>query len=190
MTVSPNYAYISPEDYLEGERVSPIKHEYIRGEVYAMAGASKAHVTIAGNLFAMLRSHLRGRGCIPYMADMKVQIEAASIYYYPDVTVTCDERDNSSSDEDFIRYPCLVVEVLSPKTAAFDRGDKFADYRTIDTLEDYVLINQERMSVECFRRNSEGLWVLHPYSQGEEIYLASVDFHCPIEALYEDVMGL
>lgn len=190
MTVSPNYAYISPEDYLEGERVSLIKHEYIRGEVYAMAGASKAHVTIAGNLFAMLRSHLRGRGCIPYMADMKVQIEAASIYYYPDVTVTCDERDNSSSDEDFIRYPCLVVEVLSPKTAAFDRGDKFADYRTIDTLEDYVLINQERMSVEYFQRNSEGLWVLHPYSQGEEIYLASVDFHCPIEALYEDVMGL
>ncbi len=190
MTVSPNYAYISPEDYLEGEKISPIKHEYIRGEVYAMAGASKAHGIIALNLATQLRSHLRGSGCIPYMADMKVQIEAANIYYYPDVTVTCDERDNSSSDEDFICYPCLVVEVLSLQTAAFDRGDKFADYRTLDTLEDYVLINQERMSVECFHRNPEGLWVLHPYSQGEEIHLASVDFHCPIEALYENVRGL
>lgn len=190
MTISPNYAYISPEDYLAGERISPIKHEYIRGEVYAMAGASKAHVTIAGNLFAILRNHLRGRGCIPYMADMKVRIEAANIYYYPDVTVTCDQRDNSSSDEDFIRYPRLVVEVLSATTAAFDRGDKFADYRTIDTLEEYVLINQQRISVECFRRNPEGLWVLYPYSQGDEIHIASVDFHCPIEVLYEDVMGL
>ncbi|HEY9606140.1 MAG TPA: Uma2 family endonuclease [Allocoleopsis sp.] len=190
MTVSPNYAYISPEDYLEGEKISPIKHEYIRGEVYAMAGASKAHGIISLNLATRLKSHLRGSGCIPYMADMKVQIEAAHIYYYPDVTVTCDERDNSSSDEDFIRYPCLVVEVLSSKTAAFDRGDKFADYRTLDTLQEYVLINQERISVECFRRNSEGRWVLYPYSKEEEIHLASVDFYCPIEALYEDVVGL
>jgi len=112
-----------------------------------------------------------------------------NILYYPDVVVTCDQQDRTSS-EDFVRYPSLVVEVLSPTTQAFDRGDKFADYRTRETLQEYILINQERVSVECFRRNFEGLWVLYPYSVGEEIHLASVDFRCPISAIYEAVLGL
>jgi len=94
-------------------------------------------------------------------------------------------RDKNAA-EDFIRYPRLIVEVLSPTTAAFDRGDKFADYRKCETLEEYVLINQERVGVECFRRNAEGLWVLHPYIPGEEVELASVNFKCAIEAIYED----
>ncbi|MBW4576152.1 MAG: Uma2 family endonuclease [Aphanothece sp. CMT-3BRIN-NPC111] len=188
MTASQSSTYVSPEDYLEGEKISPIKHEYRQGEIYAMAGASDAHVTIAGNLFALLRNHVRGSGCRAYMAEMKAQIEQANIFYYPDVMVTCDERDRNP--EDFKRYPCLIVEVLSPTTGAFDRGDKFADYRTLDTLQEYVLINQERVSVECFRRNEEGRWVLYPYGEGEEVYLASVDFRCAIAALYEDVAGL
>jgi Uma2 family endonuclease len=190
MTANFNYSYISPQDYLEGERISLIKHEYIRGEVYAMAGASKAHGIIAGNLFSLLRNQLRGSDCTTYMADIKVRLEAADVYYYPDIAVTCDQRDSVSLNEDFIRYPRLIVEVLSATTAAFDRGDKFADYRIIETLEEYVLINQERISVECFRRNAEGRWVLYPYSKGEDIYLTSVDFRCPIEALYEDVLGI
>ena len=189
MIVSKSDTYVSPEIYLEGEKISPIKHEYRQGEIYAMAGASKAHVTITGNLFTLLRNHVRGTGCRAYVADMKVRIETANIFYYPDVAVTCDEQDRTSS-EDFICYPSLIIEVLSSTTQGFYRGDKFADYRTIETLQEYVLINQERQSVECFRRNSEGLWVLYPYSQGEEIYLASVDFSCPIAALYEDVLDL
>jgi Uma2 family endonuclease len=188
MTVSKSDIYVSPEIYLEGEKISPIKHEYRQGEIYAMAGASKAHVTITGNLFTLLRTHVRGIGCRAYVADMKVRIETANIFYYPDVMVTCDERDKNP--DDFKRYPSLIVEVLSTTTQGFDRGDKFADYRTIETLQEYVLINQERVSVECFRRNSEGLWVLYPYSEGAEIYLQSVDFRCPIAALYEDVLGL
>jgi Uma2 family endonuclease len=190
MTASFNYSYISAEDYLEGERISPIKHEYIRGEIYAMAGASKAHGIISLNLATMLKNHLRGSSCTTYMSDIRVRIETANIYYYPDITVSCDERDSVSLNEDFIHYPRLIVEVLSSTTAAFDRGDKFADYRTIETLEEYVLINQDRMQVECFRRNSERLWVLHPYSRGSEIHLDSVDFNCKIEALYEDVVGI
>ncbi len=181
----PHYL-ISSEDYLEGEKISPIKHEYIRGQVYAMAGASDAHVTIAGNLFALLRNHLRGSGCRVYMADMKAHIESQDIYYYPDVMVTCDERDRAF--EYFKHYCCLIVEVLSPKTEAFDRGNKFADYRQLETLQEYVLLSQERVSVECFRRNSEGRWVLYPYGAGEEVHLASVDFRCPIAELYEDVL--
>lgn len=187
MTVSKSDTYVSPEDYLEGEKISPIKHEYVRGEIYAMAGASDAHVTISLNLATLLRNHVRGTGCRAYMADMKARIEQANIFYYPDVMVTCDERDRTP--DDFKRYPCLIVEVLSPTTQAFDRGDKFADYRTIETLQEYVLINQERVNVECFVRNSEGRWVLYPYSAGEEIQLMSVNFTCAIAALYEDVLS-
>lgn len=187
MTASVDYTCITPEDYLAGERIASIKHEYIRGEVYAMAGATKAHGIVAGNLFSMLRNHLRGKGCIAYMADMKVRLEGANAYFYPDVTVTCDSRDRASLLEDFIRYPYLIVEVLSPTTAAFDRGQKFADYRTLETLKEYVLIDSERIGVDCFRRNTEGLWVLYPYGQGDEIEFASVDFRCSIADLYEDI---
>jgi Uma2 family endonuclease len=186
MTASKSCTYVSPEDYLAGEKVSPIKHEYRQGEIYA-AGASKAHVIITLNVATLLRNHLRGSGCIAYMADMKVRIEAADCYYYPDVAVSCDEGDKNAA-EDFLRYPRLIVEVLSPTTAAFDRGEKFADYRTCETLQEYVLINQSRVGVECFRRNAEGLWVLYPYRQGEEVEFATVNFRCAIEAIYEDAI--
>lgn len=186
MTVSQSHPYISPQEYLEGEQTSSIKHEYIQGQVYGMAGASDAHVLIAGNIFALLRNYLRGSGCRTYITDMKAAIEQANIYYYPDVMVTCDERDRSS--EYFKRYPCLIAEVLSSKTEAFDRGGKFADYRQVETLQEYVLISQEQVRVESFRRNSEGLWVLYPYQEKDEIHLASVNFSCPISALYEDVV--
>ncbi len=189
MTASKSCTSISPEDYLEAEKVRPIKHEYRQGEIYAMAGASKPHVIIMGNVSVLLRNHLRGSGCMPYMADMKVRNETSNFYYYPDVAVSCDERDKNAA-EDFIRYPRLIVEVLSPTTAAFDRGDKFADYRTSESLQEYVLINQERVSVECFRRNAEGLWVLYPYSQGQEVQFASVNFSCAIETLYEDAIEI
>ena len=177
--------YISPEEYLTGEEISPIKHEYIDGQVYAMAGASDAHVTITGNLFALLRNHLRGTGCRVYMSDMKAQIDTANIYYYPDVLVTCDARDRELTN--YKKYPCLIVEVLSPKTEAFDRGDKFADYQQLETLQEYVLISQKRQRLECFRRNTEGFWVLQTYNQGSEINLTSIDFRTSLDNLYEDV---
>lgn len=177
--------YISPEDYLAGEETSPIKHEYIDGQVYAMAGASDAHVTIAGNLFALLRNHVRGRGCRVYMSDMKAQIDTANIYYYPDILVTCDPRDRELTN--YKKYPCLIVEVLSPKTEAFDRGDKFIDYQQLETLQEYILINQKSQRADCFRRNAEGFWMFKSYHPGNEIHLNSIDFHTPIETLYEDV---
>lgn len=189
MVASKSCTYVSPEDYLAGEKVSPIKHEYRQGEIYAMAGASKAHVIITGNVFALLRNHLRGTGCIPYMVDMKVMLDTSSFYYYPDIAVSCDERDKNAA-EYFICYPRLIVEVLSPTTAAFDRGEKFADYRASESLQEYVLINQEKVGVECFRRNPEGLWVLYPYTQGQEVELKSVNFKCAIASIYEDVIGL
>ncbi|MCV3213478.1 Uma2 family endonuclease [Plectonema radiosum NIES-515] len=178
--------YISPEEYLEGEKVSQVKHEYIDGEVYAMAGASDAHVTITGNLFSPLRSHLRGSGCRVYMLDMKAQIQGINRYFYPDVIVTCDTQDKEF--EYFKSSPCLIVEVLSGSTEGFERGKKFTDYRHLKSLQEYVLISQDTMSVECFRRNEEGRWELYPYEKGEEVHLASVDFRCAIATIYEDVV--
>jgi Uma2 family endonuclease len=110
-----------------------------------MAGASDTHVTIAGNLFALLRSHVRGSGCRVYIADMKVRIEARHRFYYPDVMVTCDPRDQETSI--YKRFPKLVVEVLLDLTEAFDRGDKFVDYQALESLEEYVLINTRHQRV-------------------------------------------
>ncbi len=186
MIANQNTNYIPPEEYLTEEELSPVKHEYIDGQVYAMAGASDAHVTIAGNLFALLRNYLRGSGCRVYMSDMKAHIETANTFYYPDVMVTCDARDKALPNHK--KYPCLIVEVLSESTEAFDRGDKFINYQQLPTLQEYVLINQKRQRLECFRRNAEGLWVLHPYTQGSEIHLASIDFRTNIDNLYEDVI--
>jgi Uma2 family endonuclease len=119
------------------------------------------------------------------MSDMKAQIDTANIYYYPDILVTCDPRDRQLTN--YKKYPCLIVEVLSSKTEAFDRGDKFADYQQLETLQEYILINQKRQRVECFRRNGDGFWVLKFYHPGSEIHLTSIDFCTFIDALYEDV---
>ncbi len=189
MFVSKNNFYISPEDYLEGERVSPIKHEYRRGHVYAMTGAKKPHIIIGSNLVRLLGNHLLNTPCLVLSSDIKVRLEEANCYYYPDVAVTCDERDTGST-EDFILYPSLVVEVLSPSTAAFDRGNKFADYQTASSLQEYVLITQSEIKIECFRLNAEGNWVSQTYREGDELELISIDFRCPIAQVYHKVPGL
>lgn len=178
---------LSPQEYLQMEEHSPIKHEYVDGQIYAMVGATDAHVTIAGNLFALLRSHLRGRGCRVYISDMKVRIEPLNRYYYPDILVTSDSRDQETFLEK--RFPRLIVEVLSNSTEAFDRGDKFADYQTLDSLQEYVLLNTKRKRVECFRRNEAGLWVLQFYTDQQETFrLESIDFAGTVESIYEDVI--
>ncbi|HEY9628464.1 MAG TPA: Uma2 family endonuclease [Coleofasciculaceae cyanobacterium] len=120
---------LTSEEYLCLEENSPVKHEYRDGQVHAMAGASDQHVTLTGNLFVLLRSHVRGTGCRVYIADMKLRIELGDRFYYPDIMVTCNRQDQETST--YKRFPCLIVEVLSESTEAFDRGDKFADYQTL-----------------------------------------------------------
>ncbi len=189
MVASPQY--LTAKEYLQLEAESPVKHEYFDGQVYAMAGASDEHVTIALNLATLLRSHVRGTGCRVYISDMKARIEARNRFFYPDVMVTCDPRDQET--EGYKRFPKLVVEVLSESTEAFDRGDKFADYQTLESLEEYVLINTRHQRVECFRRNEAGLWVLQYYrpetatAETATFCLESIGFTDTIAALYEDV---
>jgi Uma2 family endonuclease len=189
MTISKSHAYFTPEEYLDIERISPIKHEYLQGQIVAMAGASKAHVIITGNFSALLVNHLRGSGCLSYASDMKVRLPELNIFYYPDLVVTCDPRDNRS-DQDFILYPTLIVEVLSDSTEAFDRGDKFADYKTIPTLTESLLIHQSQMLVERFQRRSENLWVPQIYRDGDIVEIDSINFSCPMGALYENIAQL
>jgi Uma2 family endonuclease len=176
---------ISVEDYLAGEDGAEVKHEYLAGEVFAMDGAGEAHVTIAGNLFALLRNHLRGGPCRVYISDMRVRVEAADAFYYPDVLVTCAASDRAESLAK--RHPSLIVEVLSDSTAAFDRGAKFAHYRQLDSLAEYLLIEPARRSADLFRRNQDGDWVLHAFIDHDQLELASLGFACPLDALYEDV---
>ncbi|WP_072620285.1 Uma2 family endonuclease [Spirulina major] len=186
MIANPHDLQLSAAEYLAHEQDSPIKHEYRAGEIYAMAGASEAHVTIAGNIFALLRSHVRGSGCRVYMADMKTRIDATNCYYYPDVLVTCDERDRALKQ--FKQHPCLIIEVLSPETEACDRGDKFFDYQQIETLQEYVVISQTQPRVNIFRRDQSGLWTLQFYEPDTPVHLQSIDFKISFEQLYEDVV--
>lgn len=177
--------YLTANEYLALEKNSSVKHEYRNGRVYAMAGASNNHVIIAGNLFSILRVGLRGQGCRPYISDTKVRIESKNTYYYPDVVVSCDPRE--SGLQNFLVSPCLVVEVLSDTTEAFDRGDKFRDYRALASLDEYVLVSQHQMIVEVFRQNEPGQWVLSTYEAGDRIKLNSVDIGFDVAEIYEDV---
>ena len=186
MITSPQSSYLTPEEYLRLEVKSDIKHEYIDGEVYAMAGATDIHVTIAGNIFALLLSHLRGSGCRVYISDMKVRIESKNRFYYPDVLVTCEDKDRENST--FKKFPSLIIEVLSESTEAFDRGDKFADYQSLPSLQEYVLVNTKKARIECFRRTTEGLWLLQFYElENNHFELTSVNFQGKISDVYEEV---
>ena len=185
MIASVQQSHLTADEYLELEDRSDTKHEYIDGQVYAMAGASDNHVTIALNLATLLRSHVRGSGCRVCIADMKARIESLNRFYYPDVMVTCDPRDLETST--YKRFPSLIVEVLSDSTEAGDRGDKFVDYQELETLREYVLINTKRQRVECFRRNEQALWVLQFYTLQTSFRLDSIDFEATLAALYEDV---
>jgi len=186
MPLATEPARFSPEAYLEWEKTSDGKHEYLNGEVLARARAKDAHVTVCGNLVAHLHAHLRGGPCRVYMADMKVSVEKVNAFFYPDIAVTCDARDRET--EYYKRFPTLIVEVHSESTAAFDRGNKFSHYRKLDSLREYVLIDPDTMSVDCFRLDEvTGHWVLYPFTAGETLELASIGFSAPIESLYENV---
>lgn len=189
MSTPTQLLYFSPSEYLSLERQSPFKHEYRGGSVYAMAGAKKAHVKITHNLDKLLGNHLDNSPCEVYVSDMKVRIESTNCFYYPDILVSCDDRE-LESDEDFVLHPKLIIEVLSKSTERFDRTDKFLDYQQIPSLQDYVLVSQHRMQVECFSKQGPGSWVNQCYGPGEMIEIPSIDFNCAIEKIYHKVMGL
>lgn len=174
-------------DYLAWEEVQTQRHEYVQGEVFAMAGEEDRHVTVAGNIFVALRQHLRGSPCQTYISDMRLHIEAADAYFYPDVMVTCDAADHASRR--FKSHPVLVVEVLSESTGNYDRGDKFAHYRRLDSLREYVLVDIDRRATDIYRKGADGLWVLHPFAGDEVVEFASVGLKLAARDLFADIEG-
>ncbi len=186
MVVAKEHFYMTPEEYLEWEEKQPLKYEYMDGEVYAMTGGTIPHNTIALNLACMLKKNLKTKGGKVLIAGAKVQLSEQGPYHYPDVVVSCDERDKKAFK--FLQYPCLIIEVLSPSTEAFDRGKKFRNYRQLETLKEYVLVSADQQLIECFRINDKGVWELYSFSENEELRLESIDFNCPVELIYEDVI--
>lgn len=176
---------LTPQEYLEWEIQQPLRYEYFNGEVFAMAGGTLPHADIALNFASLLREPLRGR-CKVRNSDAKVGITDEGPFTYPDLSISCDERDRTARQ--FIRYPCVIIEVLSPSTEAYDRGGKFALYRRLSTLQEYVLVSSETKTVEIFRRDAVGEWRFIPYSEGDTIELMSLGITLSLNAIYEDVV--
>ena len=172
-------------DYLAWEAGQSQRHEFLDGEVFAMAGAEDRHVTVSMNLAFALRQHLVGSPCRTYMSDMRLHVAVANGYFYPDVLVTCSALDLVSA---MVKTePKLIAEVLSPSTAAYDRGLKFSHYRRLASLEEYVLIDLDSRSTDCYRKGADGLWVLHPFARGEPVSLASVALELSADQLFAEV---
>ncbi|RAM49100.1 MAG: Uma2 family endonuclease [Hapalosiphonaceae cyanobacterium JJU2] len=183
--------YLSIEEYFQLEQSSEVRHEYLGGQIFAMSGGSKEHNTITLNIASRLRSHLRGGSCSVFMAEMKVRIELAdqnnNIFYYPDVVVSCNSQDQ---DRYFLNYPCLVIEVLSPSTEVTDRREKLVNYQKLDSLREYVLVSQDDMKVEVYRKNAQGNWLLEILGKDNELSLDSVGLSLTMAEIYEDVLSI
>jgi Uma2 family endonuclease len=176
---------MTAEAFLAWDATQSVKHEFVRGEVFAMAGVHEAHAIVSGNLYTALRQHLKGSPCRTFFADMKLRVEAADAFFYPDVLVTCSAAD--AADPLIKREPVLVVEVLSPSTAAYDRGEKFAGYRALPSLQEYLLVDPAARRCDLYRKGADGLWVLHPGMHEGGVELASVGLALDGERLWDEV---
>jgi Uma2 family endonuclease len=176
----------TPAEYLEWEEQQEFRHEFVDGEVYAMTGGTLNHSEIAVKFTIALGSHLQGSGCRVLNSDAKVQIAESNSFLYPDISVTCDPRDRNANK--FISHPCLIVEVLSPSTEAYDRGDKFALYRRSTSLQEYILVSTNQMRLDVYQRNDIGRWEFSSYSSGELVELKSVNFSMEIDRVYENIV--
>lgn len=173
---------ITVEEYLEGEKLSDSRHEFVGGEVYAMVGASQAHNTIAVAVTATLYSQLRGTPCRVFAGTMKLRI--GSDFFYPDVVVTCDRTD---AEPQFVERPCLIIEVLSPGTAMRDTHEKLLAYQAIASLQEYVLVEQDRREIRIYRR-AGAAWDVTTCAGQESLQLDSVGLSLPLDAVYADVL--
>jgi Uma2 family endonuclease len=173
------------ETYLVWEPQQEIRYEYVNGEVYAMTGGTVPHNDIAINLLTLVLPFVRSQGCRINMADVKLQISTANRYYYPDLMVSCHPQDIQARQ--YLQFPKLIVEVLSPKTADKDRTNKFKDYQKIPTLQEYLLIHSEQINVECYRRGEGKLWLYYPYDLDDEIFLETIGISLPIKTLYAGI---
>ena len=182
-----NTPHLTPEEYFAWEEQQLEKHELINGKVYplgiyAMTGGSKNHSLLAARLITLFSNHLEGTNCETVTSDLRVNIVGTNNYIYPDVSVTCDERDKTTSQ--YITYPCLIVEVLSKNTEAYDRGGKFRMYQNNPALIDYLLVSSTSMEIDLYHKNEAGDWLIINYKPGDTIQLKSINLNFPLEQIY------
>lgn len=176
--------YLTVEEYLKAENDGEIRHEYIYGEVYAMAGTTDNHNRIAGEIYTSLNLHLRVSRCEPFIGDMKVRVNP-NVYYYPDILVSCEENPE---DAHFRNEPILIVEVTSDSTREIDRREKRAAYLQMPSVHEYVIVEQKKMLVEIHRRQPDGRWLTHFYNRpDEEFEFVSIDLKMSVAEIYRRV---
>ncbi|AFY92888.1 Uma2 family endonuclease [Chamaesiphon minutus] len=175
----------TPEEYFAWEQQQEVKHEYFDGEVFAMSGGTQNHGRIAVRLVSLLDNHLDDGNCAVLNSDVRVKIQAAEKYVYPDASVTCDERDRDTPQ--YVAYPRLIIEVLSPSTEAYDRGKKFKLYQRSTSLIEYVLVSVEEIEIEVFRKNERGKWEVTNYAAGDNVELESIDLTFAIDRVYRGI---
>lgn len=175
---------VSHAEYLAMEAASAVKHEFIDGDVFAMAGGTVEHGALALAVGGELRSVLKGKPCRGFSSDVRVHVRSTGASFYPDVSVVCGSTETAAEDPNAITNPVLLVEVLSESTEAYDRGAKAAHSRRLESLEEYVLVSQTERRVEVQRRNERGIWELHFFGPGEHVELSSVGVRLSVDALY------
>jgi len=175
-------AYFTPDEYLAGELCAKLRHEYIDGEIFAMAGASENHNRIALNIGWHLRSAVRSHLCGVFMNDMKIRINNGERFYYPDVSICCDPNDSEAYFKD---HPCFIAEVLSSSTAKTDRREKWLAYRDIPSLRYYLLVNSKKPQVEYYQHLDNGEWVWNRLEPGEMLEVNCNEYQAQLR--FEDI---
>jgi Uma2 family endonuclease len=193
MSALPKTSYYTPQEYLRLEREASYKSEYFKGEIFAMAGASENHNMISRATSGQLYNHLKGKKCTHYSSDMKLHIPENSLYTYPDLMVVCGDKQFLDSNRDVIMNPVVIIEILSKTTEAYDRGEKFALYRSIPTLREYVMISSTSVRAEVMRKESElGLWFLASEADSLEgsILIKNIELELSLADIYEETEDL
>jgi Uma2 family endonuclease len=185
IAIKENLPQMTPEEYFAWEEQQLEKHEYIDSQVYAMSGGSVNHSRIAIRFTTMVDTHLDASSCITGNSDLRVNIAGTNNYTYPDVSVTCDERDKTTTQ--YITYPCLIIEVLSPSTESYDRGGKFRMYRKNPILQDYLLVSSTSIEMDLYHKKDTGEWLIINYQAGDTIELKSINLSFPIEQVYRNL---
>jgi Uma2 family endonuclease len=184
----PEIKYITEKEYLDAERLALDKHEYYKGEVFAMSGASIAHNKIFSNIFLDIGNKLKGKNCQPYGSVLRIHIPKNTLYTYPDISIICGDPETTDANFDTITNPSVIIEILSSSTRNYDKGEKFTLYREIDSLQEYILIDSERIMVEKFIRNSDNSWQLTEYkSMDKSFAITTLTIEIQLAAIYEGV---
>ncbi len=178
---------LTVDEYLAQEERANVRHEYVKGQVFAMTGATEAHNVINGNLYALIHHHLRGSGCRAFMTDMKVRVEIANSFYYPDIMVTCEPFEAKSV---YKQLPVLIAEVLSPSTKHIDRREKLVAYRQLSSLRQYLIIHQNRYRIEIYQKDADGQWQVSILGKNDLVFLDSLPsrLDVPIAAIYDGII--